>query len=298
MHKPEASWARLIDSIEIHRDVRARYFKPTCVVAVCNLLDGGIGPIEALPAARVVDEFDRLVSKVFPQKSGQGWMPMWHLMRDGAWICKKNGATTQRDIFKIGKPRSKSETLKAVDTIDCSGQFGMLWRNEKSRQQLKTMMCNLLLADLDAEANLMGEFLRALTEAAKGQVTDQDVKFIADEQATAVENYAKYRVHSRIERSASIPKEVKRLQGYNCLACGFNFETAYGELGKDFIEAHHVVPVSVSAGKEKQVNLLDDFLVLCANCHKMIHRLGEPWTRERLDDLKAVLRGNAGKNCR
>jgi predicted restriction endonuclease len=297
MNKSEASWARLIDSIEIHRGVRARYFKPTCVVAVCNLLDSGIGSIDELPAAGVVEEFDRLVSKVFPQKSGQGWMPMWHLMRDGAWICKNNGAATQRDIFKIGKPRSKSETLKAVDTIDCSGQFGMLWRSEQSRQQLKMMMCNLLLADLDPEANLMGEFLSALTQAAEGQVTDQDVAFIAAGQTTAIENYARYRVHSRIERSARIPKEVKRLQGYSCLACGFNFETAYGELGKDYIEAHHVVPVSVSAGKEKQVNLLEDFLVLCANCHKMIHRLGEPWTRERLDDLKAVLGGKVGKNC-
>ena len=296
MNNSELSWARLINSIENTRDPRALYFKPSCVVAVCNLFDSGIGSIEALPAAKVVEEFDRLVSKLFPQKSGQGWMPMWHLMRDGAWICKKNGVATQRDIFKIGKPRSKGETLKAVDTIDCSGQFETLWRSVKSRHQLKTMMCNLLLAEQDEDANLMGEFLRALNEAAEGQVNDQDLTFITDGQATAIENYAKYRVHSRIERSASIPKEVKRLQGYSCLACGFNFETAYGELGKNYIEAHHVVPVSVSAGKEKQVNLLEDFLVLCANCHKMIHRLGEPWTRDRLDDLKAVLRGKVVRN--
>lgn len=296
MNNSESSWASLINSIENTRDPRALYFKPTCVVAVCNLLDSGIDSIEALPAAKVVEEFDRLVSKVFPKKSGQGWMPMWHLMLDGAWICKKNGTPTQRDIFKIGKPRSKSETLKAVDTIDCTGQFRTLWRSEKSRQQLKTMMCNLLLTELDADANLMGEFLSALNETVKGQVTDQDLELISGGQATAVENYAKYRVHTRIERSTTIPKEVKRLQGYSCLACGFNFETAYGELGKNYIEAHHVVPVSVSAGQEKQVNFLDDFLVLCANCHKMIHRLGEPWTRDRLDDLKAVLGVKVGRN--
>jgi hypothetical protein len=76
MINSEASWARLINSIQITRDPRNLYFKPTCVVAVCNLFDSGIGAIEALPAARVVEEFDRLVSKVFPQKSGQGWMPM------------------------------------------------------------------------------------------------------------------------------------------------------------------------------------------------------------------------------
>lgn len=296
MNKSESSWTRLIDSIASHRDVRARYFKPTCVVAVCNLFDSGIGSIDALPADKVVEEFDRLVSKVFPQKSGQGWMPMWHLMRDGAWVCKKNGVVTQRDIFKIGKPKSKSETLKAVDTIDCSGPYENLWRSKNSRQQLKTTMSNLLLFESDLDAILMGEFLSALNEAPADQETFQDLAQISNGQGTTVENYAKYRVHTRIERNARIPKEVKRLQGYSCLACGFNFETMYGEIGKNYIEAHHVVPVSVNAGQKKQVNYFDDFLVLCANCHKMIHRLGEPWTRERLEDLRAALRITAGIN--
>lgn len=289
MNLSNNSWSRLVDSIATSRDVRAKYFKPTCVVAVCNLLDQGIGTIEALPAANVVAEFERLVSKVFPQKANHGWMPMWHLVRDGAWVCVKNGVPTQRDEFKIGKPRSKKEMLNAVDTIDCSGQFGFLWRSEQSRQQLKAMMCSLLLADQDEGANLMGEFLRALGEADHVRVTDQDDLLQVDDQSMAVENYAKYRVHRRVERSAKIPKEVKKLQGYSCLACGFNFQDVYGKLGKDYIEAHHVVPVSVSAGTERQVNLLDDFVVLCANCHKMIHRLGEPWTRNRLDDLKEIL---------
>ena len=51
-------------------------------------------------------------------------------------------------------------------------------------------------------------------------------------------------------------------------------------------------PFPLLKGKVKKVNLNQDFLVLCANCHKMIHRLGEPWTRERLDDLKAILKSN------
>ena len=88
---------------------------------------------------------------------------------------------------------------------------------------------------------------------------------------------------------AKIPISVKKLQGYSRLACGFNFEKIYGKLGSNYIEAHHVVPVAKSQRSVKQVNLIDDFVVLCANCHRMIHRLGEPWTRDRLKDLKALL---------
>ena len=289
MNETESTWTKLIDSIEVHRDIRARYFKPTCVVAVCNLIDRGVGSFTSVPAELVVDEFERLVSNLFPNKSSQGWMPMWHLMRDGAWVCKKDEVPTRREVFPLTKPRSKKETLNVVDTIDCSIQFGALWQSKKSRNQLRTMMCALLLADQDEDANLMGEYLHALNVEHYFEAGPSHGPYLNSVDPIATENYAKFRVHSRIERDAKIPVAVKKLQGYSCLACGFNFEKVYGELGSNYIEAHHVVPVAKSQGSEKQVNLINDFVVLCANCHRMIHRLGEPWTRDRLKDLKVIL---------
>ena len=151
------------------------------------------------------------------------------------------------------------------------------------------MMVALLLADQDKDANLMGEYLHALNVEYYFEAGPSDGPYLNAVDPIATENYAKLRVHSRIERDAKIPVAVKKLQGYSCLACGFNFENVYGELGSNYIEAHHVVPVAKIQRSEKQVNLIDDFMVLCANCHKMIHRLGEPWTRDRLKDLKAIL---------
>ena len=289
MEKLQSNWVEMIESIAVHRDVRARYFKPTCVVAVCALIDRGVAPINAIPAVEVVQEFDSLVSNVFPKKSGHGWMPMWHLMRDGAWVCKKNGVPTGREVFKLTKPKSKKEMLKEVDTIDCSNRFGALWDEAISRDQLRSMMCALLLTDQDEDANLMGEYLSAIKAFGSSEPDLLEELGLALDQPLVVENYARYRVHTRVERSAKIAKEVKRLQGYGCLACGFDFEKSYGSLGLDYIEAHHVVPVSENKGREKRVNLLKDFVVLCSNCHRMIHRLGEPWTRDRLNDLRAIL---------
>jgi len=290
--KKESSWLHLINSIEIHRDKRARYYKPVCVIAVCNLIDKRHLSIQAIPAIEVVNEFQKIVNQVFPLKAGNGWMPLWHLMRDGAWVCKKDGVATRREIFPLTKPKSKKELLNAVDVIDCSNKYDSLWLDKKSRDHLINMMVALLVSDIDTDANLMGAYFSALNEFNSDNQDTQEQILDSSKQDFAIENYARYRVHTSIERSSKIAKSVKELQGYSCLACGFNFRNVYGELGSNFIEAHHVNPVSKNKGEIKTVNLNHDFLVLCSNCHKMIHRLGEPWTRERLNDLKAILKLN------
>ena len=54
------------------------------------------------------------------------------------------------------------------------------------------------------------------------------------------------------------------------MGISMNFEQVYGELGKDYIEVHHLHPVSQG---ERQVNPIEDLIPLCSNCHSMIHRL-------------------------
>ena len=68
-----------------------------------------------------------------------------------------------------------------------------------------------------------------------------------------------------------------------CQVCGFDFEITYGEVGKNFIEAHHIKPVSQLEPNEK--TKIEDILLLCSNCHSMIHRR-KPWlTIEQLSTL-------------
>lgn len=84
--------------------------------------------------------------------------------------------------------------------------------------------------------------------------------------------------HKRIERNQSLSKKVKEIQGYKCKVCNFNFEEIYGvELGKEFIEAHHLKAIAQlkeeSLIHEIHLDPNQDFIVLCPNCHRMIHRL-------------------------
>ena len=77
-------------------------------------------------------------------------------------------------------------------------------------------------------------------------------------------------VSVRRERDPKLRADAIALHGLDCMACGFNFEDLYGKAGKDFIEVHHIVPLSESDRTE--TNPETDLIVLCANCHRIVHR--------------------------
>lgn len=68
-----------------------------------------------------------------------------------------------------------------------------------------------------------------------------------------------------------------------CQVCGFDFEATYGSRGAGYIECHHVIPLAAS-GKTR--TSLDQLALICANCHRMIHR-ADPWLTP--DELKSLL---------
>ncbi|MFJ7976656.1 HNH endonuclease [Peribacillus sp. NPDC096379] len=51
----------------------------------------------------------------------------------------------------------------------------------------------------------------------------------------------------------------------------FNFEEVYGARGKNYIEVHHIKPLS-TLEEEMGVGTEKDLVPVCANCHRMIPR--------------------------
>ena len=86
----------------------------------------------------------------------------------------------------------------------------------------------------------------------------------------------KMRNHLVRERNRKVVKEAKRLfkaahaGKLFCEICGFDFREKYGKIGDDFIEAHHRVVFSKSVG-EHEIRP-SDFVMVCSNCHSMLHR--------------------------
>ena len=102
--------------------------------------------------------------------------------------------------------------------------------------------------------------------------------FASPEEQTASEEYAEGRVQlvavNVFERSAKARAACLRHYGFVCSSCGFDFEKFYGELGREFIHAHHIKPLS-EIGEEYTVDPIKDLRPVCPNCHAMIHRGGQ-----------------------
>ena len=94
------------------------------------------------------------------------------------------------------------------------------------------------------------------------------------------------RNHVRVERNRRLSEAAKDAHGLTCTACGFNFEEQYGPRGRGYIEAHHLTPVSELNGRPTMLDPETDFTVLCANCHRMIHRTVPPIG---VDELRYLL---------
>lgn len=74
-------------------------------------------------------------------------------------------------------------------------------------------------------------------------------------------------------RKRKIDAVLRQGRQLACEACGFDFEGVYGDRGAGYIECHHVLPLHVAGeGRTK----ISDLALICANCHRMIHRRA-PW---------------------
>jgi 5-methylcytosine-specific restriction protein A len=85
-------------------------------------------------------------------------------------------------------------------------------------------------------------------------------------------------LHRRKERNRqAIERKKKRVLlatgKLACEVCDFDFAITYGPIGHGFAECHHRVPMSGLSGEYRL--RLSDLAIVCANCHRILHR--RPW---------------------
>ena len=113
-----------------------------------------------------------------------------------------------------------------------------------------------------------------------------DLDALADEES-GTEGGKKAKLIAYFERNPALRAAAVAFHGTTCKACGFNFQAAYGEHGKNYIEVHHLIPIS-TLPEPSSINPREDLTVLCSNCHRMIHRKREaPLSIEELRSLLA-----------
>ena len=83
---------------------------------------------------------------------------------------------------------------------------------------------------------------------------------------------SKKRSHSQhLERRGSNRKFIHK-KGFKCEACEWSIEEDEQEIWGSSFELHHLVPFSELKENEKLSVSPEDFAVLCASCHRAIHR--------------------------
>ena len=77
------------------------------------------------------------------------------------------------------------------------------------------------------------------------------------------------------ERKPGLRAKALRIHGCKCAVCHFDFGRIYGEWGRGYAEVHHLVGFCGEDEGERETDPERDLIVLCANCHRMVHRRKE-----------------------
>jgi len=150
------------------------------------------------------------------------------------------------NFFTIPKPPSVADLKRCAVTGDGT-------KSQLSMMQLDLNRAKELIPLLLVEAD-------TFEEAEKPESTVRTEGGIA------------FYISQKIERNPELRAAAIRIHGFDCAVCGFNFEKKYGDLGKNWAEVHHRRPLSESKGEKRTTDPSKDLVVLCANCHRMIHR--------------------------
>lgn len=83
------------------------------------------------------------------------------------------------------------------------------------------------------------------------------------------------RIHRLQERNTTAVKRKKEkvineTGKLECEVCSFDFAKQYGDLGYGYAECHHTLPLASLKGEA--ATKLSDLAIVCANCHRMLHR--------------------------
>jgi 5-methylcytosine-specific restriction enzyme A len=139
--------------------------------------------------------------------------------------------------------------------------------------------------------------LNSVSTAIREAVATRDAcleSSINEAEQEAPEGSVLTRLHMFRERSKSLAaakkKEAMRLTGIlECEVCGFDFTRTYGKHGSGFAECHHIKPIStLMPGQRTRAS---DLAIVCANCHRMLHR-GKSWPS--VTELRHIVKSQTG----
>lgn len=138
----------------------------------------------------------------------------------------------------------------------------------------------ILFNDSSKISNRKIEFFTETANTAKILVED------SNSQDIFLEGSARDYLTNTYERNHAARLRCIEHYGATCVICGFNFGEIYGDLVRNFIHVHHIIPLS-HINQEYQVDPIKDLRPVCPNCHSVVHSRNPPFS---IDEVKNMLK--------
>jgi predicted HNH restriction endonuclease len=147
--------------------------------------------------------------------------------------------------------------------------------------------------DRQAAGQLLQLLHRTFPDLAPGASAESDEDVAPADDEEGEEGRTLLRLHRMRERNLRLVRRKKQsvlatAGRLGCEACSFDFAAIYGPLGDGFAECHHRTPLAALSGVT--TTRLTDLAIVCANCHRMLHR--RPY--HSVEQLREVVQGHRG----
>lgn len=133
------------------------------------------------------------------------------------------------------------------------------------------------------EAELIQEKVKSKMIVPPAEKSD-DINGFSPDDKEFNEGELKHVTTNRYERNREAREKCIAQKGCRCAVCGIDFKETYGEIGEGFIHVHHVTPIS-SKGKDYKLDIDNDLVPVCPNCHAMMHRKNPPFMVAELREI-------------
>jgi hypothetical protein len=140
--------------------------------------------------------------------------------------------------------------------------------------------------DVERAARLVRQTIEANYFYSAAEIDENAQKM----EGSSVRKYVNHRRREVKLRLAKIRQVLRRNGGrLTCEVpnCNFDFRKRYGDLGAGYAHVHHKEQLS-NAPKTGTLTSLNDLVIVCANCHAMIHKGGQCRPLEGLIPITAV----------
>ncbi|ALD66605.1 HNH endonuclease [Spiroplasma cantharicola] len=181
-------------------------------------------------------------------------------------------------IFLEKKNISKREMEYSIPYIKNSSDLQNLLINNFEKEEKYDKFCtwvinslvDLNILDLDGKNYSLPDSIISYVSNYIDVKDDLKIYFFECENENVYIDKLNYVNYSKIKRDLKLVKQTYERDQYKCFFSKDHF-SFYTEDGNMYLEAHHIVPISLAPVYKINLDLLDNMVSLCPNCHKSMH---------------------------